>query len=520
MKNIKIIIVGFMLTGLLITSLPSCTDDLNTEPKGGDTELLPYTKPEAYPQLVAKIYAGFCRIGNTGPDQDRDISEGDGSESSFIRSYFNMQELVADQVKSAWSDEPPLYYSKTIIQPGNRYAYNVYQRCMLTIAFANDFLRNTDPAPIQVDNLDRYRAEVRALRAMNYYFLMDLYGNPGWIDETKPMDGSYLPEQLGRENLFNWIETEFKDILSEGKLLNHSQQAYGLVTVQTAQAMLAKMYLNAEVYTGQARWADCITYCDDVINYNQSLLSLEDNYQNLFCADNDLSKEIIFTLAYDRTYAQDWGGTKFIMGAFSSADMFDIVYLEGADWQGYRATPELVNLFDPADKRALFHATGRTKEMTDILVFTNGYSVAKFTNKGKDGSLAKGVSQFPDTDYPLIRLAEIYLTKAEAQFRSGVGDKGLAAYNAVHAHPRTGVSASTNISESDLLAERGRELYLECQRRTDLIRFKKFTSNYNWTWKGDILTGKDVPSHYTVFPLDPSILSANPNLKQNDGYEK
>ncbi len=519
MKNIKTIF-GIFLTLSLVGFFSSCTDDLNTVPQSENTEMTPYLKPEAYPQLVAKIYAGFCRIGNTGPDQDRDISEGDGSESSFIRSYFNMQELVADQVKSAWNDEPPLYYSKTIIQPGNRYAYNVYQRCMLTIAFANDFLRNTESPKVHVDNLDRYRAEVRGLRAMNYYFLMDLFGNPGWIDETKPMDGSYLPQQLGRENLFNWIEAEFKDVIASGKLLNHSQQSYGLFTNQAAQAMLAKMYLNSLVYTGKERWADCITYSDEIINYNQSLLKLEDNYQNLFCADNDLSTEIIFTLPYDRANAQDWGGTKFIMGAFSSSDMFDFVFLEGADWQGYRATPELVDLFNPSDKRALFFTTGRTKEMTDIKNFTNGYSVVKFTNKGKDGSTAKGVSQFPDTDYPLIRLAEIYLTKAEAQFRSNAGDKGLAAYNIVHAHPRTGIAAATNIVESDILAERGRELYLECQRRTDLIRFGKFTTGYNWSWKGDILTGKDVPSYYNVFPLDPSTLSTNPELKQNPEYEK
>lgn len=520
MKNIlfksKIYIIVAAVIAMLANT--ACTDDLNTTPQGPNVQLDPYSDPANYPLLVAKVYAGFNKLGLTGPDGDGDIpSSSDQGKTNFLRIYFNIQELTSDEAKCAWNDNDEKNYSQTLLAPDNNIGYMLYQRCMLNIVFANEFLRNTNPPLVEVANLERMRAEVRVLRAMNYFFLLDVFGNPGWVTEEHPVDGSYYPQQLGREGMFNWIETELKASLDGGQLLDKSSATYGLVTNQVVETILAKMYINAEVYTGTARWSDALTYAKRVAEY--SGFALENNYQNIFCADNDKSNEIIYHLAYDKNMAQDWGGMTAIMAASTGGDMTGDLLNFTATWSGNRATEQLSNLFSATDKRALFWKTDRTQEMTNLNVFNNGWSVIKFTNRAWDGAAnPNGNDQWVDTDFPLFRLADIILIQAEAELRLGDASAALATYNKVHAHARTGLAAATSVSLQDILDERGRELYWEAQRRTDLIRFGKFTTGYNWAWKGGVQNGKDIDNKYKVFPISTRHLTGNPELKQNADY--
>jgi hypothetical protein len=387
---------------------------------------------------------------------------------------------------------------------------------MLNIVFANEFLKNTASPVVTVTDLDRMRAEVRVLRAMNYYFLLDVYGNPGWVTEAQSV--TELPKQLGREGLFNWVESELLDVEKGGKLKDYSASTYGLVTNQLVQTILSKLYLNAEVYTGKARWNDALTYAKKVTTYTG--LQLESNYQNLFCADNDKSNEIIFALPYDFTEARDWGGMTFIMASSTGGDMTGDMMSFNASWSGNRATQQLTNLFTASDKRALFFKTDRDQNMTELNNFQKGWSVMKFTNRGWDGvANPNGVGQWVDTDFPMFRLADVILAQAEAELRLGDATNALIDYNKVHAHPRTGLAAATSITLDDILNERGRELYWEAQRRTDLIRFGKFATGYNWAWKGGVQNGTDIDKKYELFPISTKHLTGNPALEQNELYK-
>ncbi len=504
-----------MLSFALAIPFASCTDDLNTVPKGPNIELDPYADADNYPLLIAKVYSGFSKLGITGPDKDGDIpSSADQGKTTFLRTYFNIQELTSDEAKCAWSDLDEKNYSQTLLTPDNYIGYMLYQRCMLNIVFANEFLKNTQVPQVEVPNLDRSRAEVRVLRAMNYYFLLDVYGNPGWVTEDHPV--TYIPQQLGREGMFNWVESELLDVEKSGLLLDHSASTYGLITNQVVETVLAKMYINAEVYTGKARWNDALTYAKKVTSY--SGLQLEGTYQNLFCADNNRSKEIIFTLPYDNKLATDWGGIVFVIASSTSGDMLSLLDFT-ASWSGNRATQQLSSLFANNDKRALFFKTDRDQYMTELGNFNKGWSVMKFTNKGWDGAAnVNGAGQWADTDFPLFRLADVILIQAEAELRLGDAN-AVNTYNKVHAHPRTGLSAATSVTLQDILDERGRELYWEGQRRTDLIRFGKFTKGYNWAWKGGSQLGTDIDDKYNLFPISTKHLTGNPALVQNPLYK-
>lgn len=508
-------IVAILLASIALTT--ACTNDLNTEEIGPNVEEDPYASADKYPILLAKIYAGFSRIGLTGPDGDGDIpSSSDQGKTNFLRIYFNMQELTSDEAKCAWNDNDEKNYSQSLLTPDNSIGYMFYQRCMTNIAFANEFIRRTNTPVVEVNDLDRMRAEARVLRALNYYFLLDLVGNPGWITDEHPIDGSYKPQQIGRTALFEWIETELKAVLEEGKLKDYSTSTYGMVTNQMAQTILAKLYINAEVYTDTPRWNDALTYAKLVSSHAN--LKLEDNYQNLFCADNHRSQEIIFALTYDYNMARDWGGIRFVMASSSAADMIGDAMNFTDNWAGNRATQQLTNLFSSSDKRALFFTQERTKDMDNLSDFKSGWSVNKFTNRAWDGAENPNKTvEWPDTDFPMFRLADVILIQAEAELRLN-DNNAVNTFNKVYAHTRTGMTKKSSITLQDILDERGRELYWEAHRRTDLIRFGKFSTGYNWAWKGGVKDGKDIDKKYELFPLSTRHLTGNPDLVQTELY--
>ncbi|MBC7884541.1 MAG: RagB/SusD family nutrient uptake outer membrane protein [Saprospiraceae bacterium] len=179
------------------------------------------------------------------------------------------------------------------------------------------------------------------------------------------------------------------------------------------------------------------------------------------------------------------------------------------------------------DRRGIFGTNGQILDINtreDIAIFNNGYAVLKFKNITSDGQSGSNV-EFPDTDFPMFRLADAYLMAAEAILRGASGASKAKAVDYVNiVRTRAYSGAAGNITESDLnldyiLDERARELYWECHRRTDLVRFNKFTTaDYLWAWKGGVSQGQAVDSRFNIFPIPSADISANPKLVQNPGY--
>lgn len=196
----------------------------------------------------------------------------------------------------------------------------------------------------------------------------------------------------------------------------------------------------------------------------------------------------------------------------------------GGGWYGLRARPNLVDLLSTNnDSRALFYTTGQNKAIADLSTFTDGYAVTKWSNVTSANKPGSDPTQtFADTDFPMFRLADVKLMYAEAILRgatTGTRSDALSTVNDVRRRAGIAPLASFNGDGlQDVLDERGRELYWEGQRRTDLIRFGKYVSGYNWPFKGGVAAGRDVEAFRVLFPLPTSDIVANPNLKQNTGY--
>ncbi|MCZ2460367.1 MAG: RagB/SusD family nutrient uptake outer membrane protein, partial [Chitinophagales bacterium] len=297
-------------------------------------------------------------------------------------------------------------------------------------------------------------------------------------------------------------------------------------------ALLARLYLNAQVYTGTARYSDAITYSKKVIDAGYSLIS---NYSWLMLADNNLNTgnngEFIFSINYDGLHTQGYGGTTFMTHAAVGGSMSAAAFGIDGGWAGTRVTKNLPALFPGypsfstiTDKRAMFYTSGQNVEINDITAFTDGLGVTKFKNVKRDGSPGSNLG-FSDIDMPLFRLPEMYLIYAEAVLRGGTGGDQATALGYINTlRTRAYGDNSGNITSGQLtldfvLDERARELYWEGFRRTDLIRYDRFVEGtYLWPWKGGVASGTSVPAFRKLYPLPAREINANTNLDQNPGY--
>lgn len=535
--NYLTIIKGLSLLALTIGMLNSCTK-LDLKPTNDITADKAYATAEGYKQVLAKVYGSYALTGNavTGlPDIPSDIIRDEGN-SDFLRLYWNLQELTTDEAAWTWpNDAGVLGLHEQSWSSVNTLINGLYYRSFFQIVICNDFIKESSDDKVaargisgqDADNIKKYRAEARFLRAYQYSVLMDLYGNPPFVDENTTIGGKELPKQIQRKDLFSYIESELKDI--ESLLAEPRTNEYGRADKAAAWALLSRLYLNAAVYTGSARYNDCIDYSNKVINAGYSL---ETDYRQLMLADNHLNKnEFILTINYDGTHTQNYGGTTYLIHGPANVPA-DITGCNG-DWGGLRFTQQFVGLFsDPSgatDRRAQFWTSGQSLEMNELYTSTEGYSSTKFRNKTRNGDPAPNqdaARDFSDIDFPLFRLGEVYLNYAEAVLRGGTSgsqSQALAYINALRTRAYAG-NTSGNISANQLtlnflLDERGRELYYEAIRRTDLIRFNKFTTgDYLWAFKGGLKAGRGVDARFNLYPLPPTDLSANPNLKQNQGY--
>lgn len=528
----------------------SCIGDLDVMPLDPNvmTSEDAYSTPEGYIQGLKKIYSVWALSGQDNAGAS-DLEGMDAGNTVLLRCWWTLQENTTDEAKCAWGDSwvsqvNGMIWNTAEVEPME----GLYHRAMYIVSLVNDYLKQLPNAPEGVDR-ERYNAEARFCRALAYYVLMDAFGNPPFATEET---GSSLPEQIKRADLFDWIEGELNTIKSS---LPEMTDEYGRADQHCVDFLLARMYLNSEVYTGTKRYTDCITACNNIITSNS--YELADDYAELFMADNgenaDARKEIIFPVIADGNTTQSYGIGAIILGSRSGSEGTVENYGCNGGWDGFRATGNLIRAFNydaeesawtadninSFDNRAIFYSEGRSLDITTSAIGTfteEGWAVYKYSNLNSDGTPGKNTT-FPDTDFPLFRLGEVYLMYAEAVARGGEGGSTSKAVeyiqnlrkraNTVYSEvteswltENTSVSASTaSVAYGNILNERCRELYWEATRRTDLIRFGLFTSNsYTWAEKGGVISGVGVDDKYNLFPIPVSDISVNGNLHQNEGY--
>ncbi len=536
MKSRIIIILLIAVVAVLAAS--SCAKKLDLFPQNDLTPEKAYSTPAGYKSVLAKIYGTLSITGNAGPAGAPDIAGGldEGSQVAFIRMLFNCEELPTDEAVVAWNDQTIHDFHDLKWTSADPFLKGIYARPIYNITLINEYLRESTDAKLSergisgtdADDIKKSRAEARFLRAFNYWVMVDLFGKSTFIDETN-LIGTDLPGEKSRTELFNYIEGELKAI--DGDLAPVKTIEYGRVDQGAAWALLARLYLNAGVYTGTTRYTDAITYAKKVIAAGYSL---QPNYAQLFMADNDKRKdEFMFAINCDGLHTQAYGNTTFFVHAACGDDHND--YGVGGGWNGYRATKGLADLFTDltggTDKRAMFttskYGTAPSQvAISDVSNFENGLHVNKWKNIRSDGGPISDVTaNFSDVDFPVFRLSEMYLIYAEAVLRNGSGGDAATALTYVNLiRTRAWGNTSGNITSAALtldflLAERGRELYWEGHRRTDLIRYGLLTTGtYLWPWKGGVSSGTSVDSKYNIFPIPAANRTANPNLTQNAGY--
>ena len=529
-----------ILVSITIFSI-SCSKRLDLEPPIGLSSVDVYKDADNYEKVIAKLYAGMSLSGLHGPSGNPDIVGIDEGFSQYIRVLWNLQELPTDHAICRWNDVGIPEMCKMEWSADNSFVKAMYSRIYFQIPIANVFIKESSDESMndkgftteQQNEIRIYRAEARFLRALSYYHAMDLFGSVPFVDESTPI-GVLYPQQIERAELFDWLENEL--IAIENTLTTPSQVPYGRASQAAAQSLLAKMYLNAEVYTGTSRWSDCITYCNKVINTGS--FALDNNYSNLFMADNHSSSEIIFPICFDGQYTQTWGGTTFLICAALGSTMDASDYGMNNGWNGLRATPTFVNIFTDStlDTRWKFHTSGEKVISGDTVTIyqdvnigevltncpdTSGYLVGKFSNLDQMGNPGSHVSlTHSDTDFPMFRLADVYLMLAEASLQNGDAGTALTYMNYIRERAYQGSSYNfSSVTLNDVLEERSKELYWECTRRTDLIRYNKFTgSDLLWSFKGGATDGSSVDNRFNLYPLPTYDIVNNPNLVQNSGY--
>ncbi|HEA31117.1 MAG TPA: RagB/SusD family nutrient uptake outer membrane protein [Leeuwenhoekiella sp.] len=535
MRTYKLVL--FLMLGLGVFT--SCEDDLNVQLEDDD-ELTSddlFTSPEAYKQALAGVYGNLSFSGINGPDSDPNLSGLDGGTSQYIRGLFNLENLSTDEALWTYENDPGLRdMQRNTWGSDNPLILGVFARAGYELSLANEFLRQTTPEVLDGrgvsdqlrSDIQSYRAEARALRALSYYHFMDLFGKAPFYTEEDPV-GFVQAEELDRAALFSYIESELNAIIDD--LVPAMQNEHGRVDQGMAHMLLAKIYLNAEVYTGEARYADCLAQCEAIIN---SGYQLTPNYLDNFRADNNTNgaqNEIIFPIINDGQTAQNYGGTTFLIQSQVGNPEANGESL-GVNPSGFSGTLRVRSQFSRQftenpiyenDARNTLITEDRPIEISDVGNTAEGYLIAKYSNRTSDGGFGAD-RLFTDTEYPMFRYADVLLMYAEAHLRGGGGERATAVNYVNALRERAFDNSSANISSNALtlnflIDERSRELYWECMRRQDLIRFGLYTSNqYIWSYKGGPQTGTSIPEYRNLFPIPDQSLSSNQNLTQNPGY--
>lgn len=555
--KLKNILYSMMMGTAVLTGTTSCVSDLDQYPHTETTSKDVYTSLANYEAVLGKIYAAMVTSGQGKGGDNKDMASvlNSGSGFDYMRMFINMQECGTDEFASTWlTGEQTTGLTYLSWDANDAWISDMYYRIYYNIALCNEFLRNANSASFSgadAEKLKEYKAEVRFMRALFYYHALDFFRNIPMVTENDPV-GSFIPPRYTPQQTFDYIESELKDCV--GDMLPASTCPYGQASQGAAYTLLAKLYLNSEVYTGVAKYTECKEACEKVMDMGYSL---ESDYSKLFNADNDKrTNEIIFALPVSAEHTVSWGSSTYLVcGQLSMSNANQSVADFGVTkgWSEFRLRPEFVDKFTQTDidgggdKRCKFFTNGQSKDISDMTTETAGYLSEKWCNLKDDGTTASNTdNDGVDTDFPLFRLADVYLMYAECVVRtvkdkkewdnwaggSDAADPNVIAsrkqgaiYWINQLRERAGASDvwSSNFADDDaflqfILDERARELYHEGYRRTDLIRYGQFTTNkYIWQWKGGVHDGQAVDSKYNIYPIPNTELTANPNL-HNDNY--
>lgn len=529
--NLKALFAAF----LFLAVFTSCEDDLNITPEDNQDTLASdlFANEDAYRQAIAAVYSNLALTGTDGAGSSN-IDGLDAGTSQYGRVLLYMQTLAADQMIWSYENDPGTReIQRNIWTSQNPIFFGMWGRAHVSVAFANNFLSETTDAKLDERNVSaatradivNFRAEARLLRALAYYNLMDLFGKANFVTEDSPLNT--IPDVADRAQLFSFIESELQAI--NGDLVAPRSNEYGRADQAVAWMILAKIYLNAEVYIGTPMYTEALTEINKVIGGGYTLAT---DYLHNFMADNDVNSatsEIIFPVISDGLTTQNFGPTTvMINGSVGSLEVNGAEVGVGAGgWGGaLRVRRQFAELFDggqfATDTRNTLISNSRPIDIVDISDRDTGFIIQKYSNATSTGGF--GVDQtFVDTDFPMFRLADAYLMYAEAVLRGGAGGDINTAVGYIQSL-RTRANNPNIVSAGDLdlafvLDERSRELHWEAHRRQDLIRYGLFTGgSYNWAWKGNGTNGIAIPLHFDLYPIPAASLSSNPNLTQNPGY--
>lgn len=510
MKNKILILLGIVL-------LFGCSKELDTKPVYElSLENLLQQDPNAVKGLVSKMYSTLSLSSANGPGSS-DITGPDPGETVFLRGIINLEDFCADGIKNRWGDDGlDQLTTTTNWTPNNKFFKYLFDRVYYTVPQCTNIIlaiKNTG----NITDADAYISELRFLRALSYYYMIDCFGKGVLVTDENFGQTAPLPE-ASRVELFNYVESELLAIENTIPQTNE----YGRANKATVRMLLARLYLNAGVYTGTTRYSDALTYASKVIN--EGGYSLASNFSMNFSADNNTSPEIIFPLIADATSTQSYGNVTYIVNGSLSSNTPIADYGATEGWTGHRATKAWYGLYGNLsttsdDRGKQFYTTGHNYEMNNYKTWLDGYPSIKFRNTNYNSTAP--VTKFSNTDFPFFRLAEAYLIYAECALRSNDGNltTALGYVNAIRNRAHASVATMSDMTLSYILDERARELNFEGVRRMDLIRYGKFTGgSYLWPWKGGVVDGQSIPDTYNLYPIPTIALSTNPNLTQNPGY--
>jgi hypothetical protein len=342
----RLIVFGFIIS---LTTLTSCFKDLDTVPLDPNlvTSGTVFNDESAYKAFLAKLYAGLAVSGQEGPSGQADISGIDEGFGQYLRGLWYHQELTTDEALIGWNDQTIWDFHDLKWTPADGFTFAFYSRIFYQIPLCNEFLRETSDDKLNArgvtgqlrNDIADYRAEARFLRALSYWHALDVFRNVPFVTEADKV-GSFFPEQIKAADLFNYIESELLAI--ENSIKAPRSNEYGRADRGAVWMLLAKLYLNAEVYIGQPKYTECLAVCEKVINAGYTL---EPVYQHLFLADNHRSNEIIFPIAFDGINTRTWGGMTFIIRAGIGGAINPLNSGVSGGWGGTRATRQFIEKF-------------------------------------------------------------------------------------------------------------------------------------------------------------------------------
>lgn len=542
MKHIAWIAAG---ASMLFTACIGDLDTLPLNPSDSTSETVYGADESGYIAGLTKLYFNFVSNETT------DLQVSDAGASELVRAFWTVQEVTSDACKCAWENDAWVraMNTNTWSDADNDATYAVYVRTLQGIAYTNEYLRQTASDRLSdrgvsselAAKIQGFRAEARFLRAYFYWMALDVFGDVPFTTENSPFGGGVNPKQASRKDVFDYCISELTALAADDSPMPAARSNYPRADKGAVLGLLARMYLNAEVYTGTPMWQEAKDACEDIFTMGYSLCP---EYADLFRGDNgenpEALNEVLFGISYDAEQTQSYGGTSYLtLAAIAATDVSSTQMINGVNngWGGIRVPYEYVEkyfnvrnadysagTYDVNDKRGrMFYIKGRSESMDGALyVFLNGCSCLKFNNiphnMDQDSYLETAASKaYSDIDFPMIRLGEIYLIYAEACMNLGQANTALPKVQELAA--RAGVTAPTSITQEWLIEERARELMWEGHRRTDLIRYGKFTSSsFLWTYKGGSFSGQGFDDHMKIFAIPASELASNPELHQNPGY--